>query len=261
MDGSGNIYVAGDTLSGQLTVTNAFEPVYEGGYPDAIGDAFVAKFDSTGSNLVYLTYLGGNGDDAATGIAVDAEGNAYITGVTDSIDYPANSPLSSNRLPEPLTRQRTASHLLLDKAFVAAHHQLGFDLFHRVQNHADHDEQTQTGQLQYLDIAHLAGDERDNRNHRQEERSRPGNIADGVAEVLCGWLARTDAGDKAALLLQGARQVLLLVNHHRVKEGKTDDEQKDKNPVDHAQWQRRIRAKDIDDWLAKFSGAPLGAAK
>ena len=56
--------------------------------PRCGGDAFVAKFDNTCSNLIYMTYLGGSGDDAALAIAVDAEGNAYVTGVTDSTNFP-----------------------------------------------------------------------------------------------------------------------------------------------------------------------------
>jgi len=98
LDGSGNIYIAGDTFSPELAATNAVQGEYQGGYPGAGGDAFVAKFDSTGTNLVYLTYLGGNGDDAATSLAVDPEGNAYVTGVTDSTNFPIASATVSNRI-------------------------------------------------------------------------------------------------------------------------------------------------------------------
>ena len=55
----------------------------------------MAKFDNTGSNLVYMTYLGGAGDDAAEGIALDAAGDAYLTGITDSSDFPLKSPIRS----------------------------------------------------------------------------------------------------------------------------------------------------------------------
>jgi hypothetical protein len=51
----------------------------------------VAKFDSTGTNLLFLTYLGGNGDDAAAGMVLDTEGNIYVTGVTDSTNFPIPS--------------------------------------------------------------------------------------------------------------------------------------------------------------------------
>src|SRR6202034_611273 len=51
-------------------------------------DAFVSKFSSTGSALVYSTYLGGGRSDVGTGIAVDGLGNAYVTGLTHSTDFP-----------------------------------------------------------------------------------------------------------------------------------------------------------------------------
>jgi Bacterial Ig-like domain (group 3)/Beta-propeller repeat len=54
-------------------------------------DAFVTKFNPTGSALVYSTYLGGSGADAGSGIAVDSTGNAYVTGETDSTNFPTTS--------------------------------------------------------------------------------------------------------------------------------------------------------------------------
>ncbi|MDQ3920287.1 MAG: SBBP repeat-containing protein, partial [Acidobacteriota bacterium] len=62
-------------------------------------DAFVTKLSADGSSLVYSTYLGGSApsgqftsDENATGIAVDANGNAYITGWTSSTDFPTQNP-------------------------------------------------------------------------------------------------------------------------------------------------------------------------
>ena len=52
-------------------------------------DAFVAKLTPSGSGLVYSTYLGGSGTDTASGIAIDGSGNAYITGQTNSLDFPS----------------------------------------------------------------------------------------------------------------------------------------------------------------------------
>src|SRR5204863_5371270 len=91
LDNSGNIYVAGDTFSTQLGTAGAYQPAYVGGYPGAGGDAFVAKFDATGTNLLYLTYLGGTGDDSASSLALDPQGNVYLTGVTDSTNFPTSS--------------------------------------------------------------------------------------------------------------------------------------------------------------------------
>jgi hypothetical protein len=94
LDGAGNVYMAGETLSANLPTTpGVFQPRYAGDFTGYGGDAFVAKFDNTCSNLIYLTYLGGSGYDAALGIAVDADGSAYVTGVTDSTDFPLKSPI------------------------------------------------------------------------------------------------------------------------------------------------------------------------
>lgn len=80
VDSAGNAWVTGLTDSDELSfpLVNAVDPEFSGFF-----DAFVAKFDSAG-NLVYSTYLGGDGFDAGRGIAVDSDGNAYVTGGTDS---------------------------------------------------------------------------------------------------------------------------------------------------------------------------------
>ena len=105
VDGNGFIYVAGKTLSSSFSnnvpwpTGNAYQTNFHGG--TLTGDAFVAKFDHNGTNLVYLTYLGGSGEDGADGVAVDAQGNAYVGGYTCSTDFPTtniwpNSGLSTN---------------------------------------------------------------------------------------------------------------------------------------------------------------------
>jgi len=80
-DGSG-AYVTGRTTSPVFPAGN-LQGVSRGGY-----DAFVSKLDGTGSRLVYSTNLGGSGGEEANGIALDAAGNAYVTGVTNSTDFP-----------------------------------------------------------------------------------------------------------------------------------------------------------------------------
>jgi hypothetical protein len=84
VDGAGNAYVTGLTNSpGFPTATGAFHGGIAGGF-----DAFVTKLNAAGSALVYSTYLGGIGDDFGLGIAVDAAGNASLTGYTNSPDFP-----------------------------------------------------------------------------------------------------------------------------------------------------------------------------
>ena len=58
-------------------------------------DAFVAKINPMGSGLVYSTYFGGSGLDVAQSIAVDSAGNAYVTGITQSTDFPTMNPLQA----------------------------------------------------------------------------------------------------------------------------------------------------------------------
>ena len=84
-DSAGNAYVAGYTGSEDFSVTpGAFDPTYNGPW----FDAFVAKLDFTGSSLLYSTYLGGGSEDIGYSIAIDSDGNAYVTGFTWSTDFP-----------------------------------------------------------------------------------------------------------------------------------------------------------------------------
>jgi hypothetical protein len=87
-DGEGNAYVAGHTDSTDFpTTTNSFKPDYAGGSLDG----FVAKLSADGTSLIYSTYLGGSTYDYCFGIAVDGEGNAYVTGDTSSVDFPTTA--------------------------------------------------------------------------------------------------------------------------------------------------------------------------
>lgn len=83
-----NAYVTGFTSSPSFPVVGALQSSFAG-----VEDAFVAKINATGSALVYSTFLGGNRTDEARAIAVDALGNAYITGYTFSIDFPSANAL------------------------------------------------------------------------------------------------------------------------------------------------------------------------
>src|SRR6266513_4107804 len=87
VDASGNAYVTGGTASFDFpTTAGAFQSAFPGGFGTYV---FVTKLNPTGSGLVYSTYIGGgNGYTVARGIALDAAGNAYITGESQSSGYP-----------------------------------------------------------------------------------------------------------------------------------------------------------------------------
>jgi photosystem II stability/assembly factor-like uncharacterized protein len=84
VNGSGNAYVTGLTTSTTFPLANPIQSTSGG----AAGDAFVTKLNSAGSGLIYSTYLGGSDSESARGIAIDAAGNAYVTGFTYSADFP-----------------------------------------------------------------------------------------------------------------------------------------------------------------------------
>ena len=93
LDSGGRAYVTGYTYSTNFPTLNHFQT--EPG--DSNADAFAAKFTPQGNALVYSTYLGGNRWDAATSIAVDPPGNAYVAGKTDSTNFPLAGPLHGDR--------------------------------------------------------------------------------------------------------------------------------------------------------------------
>jgi hypothetical protein len=91
VDAAGSAYVTGRTSSNIFpTTAGAFQMTFAGGGFFA-GDAFVTKLDPAGSTPIYSTYLGGSGSDEAWGIALDSEGNAYVTGRTQSKNFPTTA--------------------------------------------------------------------------------------------------------------------------------------------------------------------------
>jgi len=92
---AGNAYITGSTWSADFPVAAAFQSKLAGGQ-----DAFAAKLAADGSALLFSTFLGGSGGtlgypEAGRGIALDSQGNAYLTGVTSSTDFPLLNPLES----------------------------------------------------------------------------------------------------------------------------------------------------------------------
>ena len=85
--GDGSVFLTGNTVSADFpTTVGSVQPASGGGV-----DAFVVKLNPTFTARVYSTFLGGAGNDAGRGIAVDAAGNAYVTGFTTSANFPTTT--------------------------------------------------------------------------------------------------------------------------------------------------------------------------
>jgi hypothetical protein len=87
VDASGHAYVTGRTNSTNFPTTlNAYDNTVAG-----VADAFLTKLDPSGSALLYSTYLGGGGNERGQGVAADSAGYAYVTGFTESTDFPTQN--------------------------------------------------------------------------------------------------------------------------------------------------------------------------
>jgi hypothetical protein len=93
VDSQGNAYIAGQTQS--LTgfpVVNELQGAHGGG-GTVVTDAFVTKINAAGTAIAYSTYLGGNSLDTAGAITVNQAGEAFITGDTNSTNFPTVNPI------------------------------------------------------------------------------------------------------------------------------------------------------------------------
>jgi uncharacterized protein (TIGR03437 family) len=93
VDPIGNVYVTGSTYSPDFPTKNSIQP-FVGSTHSFKDDAFVVHISPSGS-LLYSTIIGGNGSDAGTGIALDSQGRVYVTGPTNSDDFPTKNPLQA----------------------------------------------------------------------------------------------------------------------------------------------------------------------
>jgi hypothetical protein len=83
VDAQGYAYITGVTSSDGIVLINPYQNANRG-----LTDGFVLKVDPTGTVVMYSTYFGGTGNDEGHGIAIDAAGNAYVTGLTSSTNFP-----------------------------------------------------------------------------------------------------------------------------------------------------------------------------
>jgi Beta-propeller repeat len=129
IDASGNAYVVGVTGSPNYPVFNAFQST--GGSSDGHkDDAFITKLNPNGS-LAYSTYLGGDSaDDSGSSIAVDAPGNAYITGYAASTNFPTLNQLQGLSGPsDAFVAKLSATGVLLFSTYLGgSSYERGFDI-------------------------------------------------------------------------------------------------------------------------------------
>ncbi len=89
VDAQGNIYLAGTTTDGTYPVTPGALAPAVGGFNASNG--VISKLSADGKQLVYSTYFGGANSELVSGVTVDGQGNAYVTGVTESSDFPTTA--------------------------------------------------------------------------------------------------------------------------------------------------------------------------
>ncbi|HPJ71368.1 MAG TPA: SBBP repeat-containing protein, partial [bacterium] len=93
VDSSGEAYIGGYTNSTNFPTVDPYQSSYNGTY-----DAYLAKLSSSGSSLIYSTYLGGtNSNDYCYGMDIDSSGCAYLVGYTMAIDFPTVNPYQASR--------------------------------------------------------------------------------------------------------------------------------------------------------------------
>src|SRR5205807_9217502 len=86
VDSAGNAYVVGDTSSSETSFPVTVGPGLK--YKSGPFKGFISKISPDGTKLLYSGFIGGGGEDHANAVAVDAAGNAYVTGYTGSADFP-----------------------------------------------------------------------------------------------------------------------------------------------------------------------------
>ena len=89
VDAAGELVVAGQTNSTNFpTTAGAYSRHLKGSQASGVENAFVSKFSPDGSSLIYSTYVGGSSSVDTVGLAVDAQGNAYVSGSSQAVDFP-----------------------------------------------------------------------------------------------------------------------------------------------------------------------------
>jgi len=92
VDVQGAAYIAGSTESKNFPVKDPFQKSKKG-----ISDAFICKLHPNGQSFIFSTYLGGSGSEYSTVLALGSSGNVYVTGITDSKDFPVKKAIKKKK--------------------------------------------------------------------------------------------------------------------------------------------------------------------
>ena len=122
LDSTGNVYVTGETISPEFPITPGSFDTSFNGVGAEVGDVFITKFNTSCSELIYSTFIGGYDADKSKAIAVDNNGNAYITGYTLSSTFPVTVGAFET------TRNRQSVYVRKSDAFVVKLNPSGSDL-------------------------------------------------------------------------------------------------------------------------------------
>ena len=133
VDGAGNSYIAGTTQSPDFpTTAGAFRRT---GSAQNNSDVFVTKLNPAGTALVYSTFVGGSNLDFGNGIAIDASGNAYVTGTTKSSNFPVTGSAFDRSINIPPNCPRCGNRRHRRVRVQAQRSRLGADVLHLPRRH------------------------------------------------------------------------------------------------------------------------------
>jgi Beta-propeller repeat len=99
LDSSKNAYIAGSTSSSDFPVTTGAFQTTNKAFANNGSNAFIAKFNATGTALLYSTFMGVSTSDSALGIALDGSGNVYVAGTSLSSDFPVTAGAFQTTIP------------------------------------------------------------------------------------------------------------------------------------------------------------------
>jgi hypothetical protein len=91
LDSNGNVLIVGATMSQNFPLNNSFDNQLDG-----VFDIFITKFTNDGQSIIFSSFLGGSGSEEATNLLLDKYNDIYISGVTNSDDFPTLEPIISS---------------------------------------------------------------------------------------------------------------------------------------------------------------------